>query len=171
MIDSYTKLHRLFLIAIFIITLFACSSNNNAPADIKQAAAAVKQMTSPRLLSKSMFSAMDDKITPSDYVEYFFSTLGTSEWPVAMEFSEEELKAAGFITLPRSVLLTANSPNPNEEGHQLVLSADNANSLLIVTGYVSAKENAVLRHAWKFTKVDPAPGVREILRSNKELGM
>ena len=158
-------------VGLSILMLGCGSSTANAPKDIVQAMKAVTDGLKPNQLSKSMFSAAHPNGKPSEYVSFYFSSLGAAEWPASsMEFSEDEMQMTGMSFLPQSVSLVANTPDSGK-GKQIVIGADDSKGIITLTGYVNPGQPAVLTKEVKLPKVKPAPGVTEMYRSNRQMGM
>ena len=154
-----------------LLLIAGCAGDADAPADLKQAAVAMKAMSAPRNLSRSVFSVAFPNGTPSQYVAYLFSDMGAAEWPVAMDEMEAEgMRAARIPILPKTVRVVARRPDP-AVGRQLVVSADDARGVVVVRGYERHDGEPLLEREWALPRVKPAPGVAEIHRSSAELGM
>ena len=153
-----------------VALLAGCGGGERAPADLRQAAAALKAMSAPRHLSRSAFSAAFPDGTPSQYVSYLFSDMGAAEWPVAMDETEAEgMRAARIPVLPPTVRVVALRPDPGA-GRQLVVSADDARGVVVVRGYETHDGEPLLEREWSLPRVKPAPGVAEMHRSAAEMG-
>lgn len=150
----------------------ACGGGGSEPADLKQAAVAMKAMSAPRHFGRSMYvAAFPGDTTPSRYVSYLFSEMGSAEWPMALDEGEREaMRAARIPTLPEGVRVVARQVDPTA-GRQLVISADDARGVVIARGYEAPGAEPVLEREWSLTAAKPAPGVAEIYRSNAGMGM
>lgn len=171
------QLHRLgptLLLAPLLalaLSLSGCGGGDSAPADLRQAAATIKAMSAPRNLSRSAFSAAFPDGTPSQYVSFLFSTMGSAEMPVAMDEQEAAaMRAVGMPPIPATVALVARERDPRA-GNQLVLGFDDGRGVVIARGYLAEGGEPVLEREWPLPKVAPAPGVEMLYRSNRELGM
>ena len=160
----------------FLITLAcflaACGGAASEPADLKQAAAAIKAMSAPRHLARSMYvAAFPGDTTPSRYVSYLFSQMGAAEWPMAVDEMEREAMAAARIpVLPDGVRVVPQRTDPTA-GRQLVIGFDDARGVVTARGYEAPGGEPVLEWEWSLKAVRPAPGVVEIYRSNAQMGM
>ena len=163
---------RLLAALAMTLMLAGCGSpGSDAPDDIRQAAAALKGTSSPRMLTRSAFYVAYPDGKPSDYVSYVFSTMGSAEMPYAFdEYEAEQMRSIGQTVWPSTVALVANERD-NTEDRQLVISADDARGVLIARGYVRGSPDPVLETEWELKKVTPAPGIREMWESNVQMGM
>ncbi len=148
----FLKINIVFIVCSFIA---ACTSdkNPNAPKDLKQASAVIKQMSSKRRLSRTHFVVINPK-TPTKFVGYMFSALGSADWPPYDTSSLDEIeqaKAIGDILIPSSVELVAFKMDP-KKSKQLVIIPDDKNWLIRVDGYVDVKKPPVLKLEWPFPR-------------------
>ena len=165
-----------------VVLLTGCAS---APQALEKGASALRRTMTPMNMKKSMFYVAYPNGKPSDYVSFMFSDVGASErmpQEGGLEFSEEEANAINHSVspmLPAGVILQPNAPRADEENYQLVLSADDAKGVVIVTGYLPTKKadgtaetnvSPVLTKEIELAKVQPDPMVRLFYQSQIEMG-
>lgn len=152
--------------------LWGCA--NNTPPELEQAVNAVRYLSAPKQLSRSAFAAAfaDGKGTPSQYVSFLFSTMGTAEWPRALDANEAQaMRSAGIPMIPENVLLAPLKPDREAKRKwQLVVRFDNTRGVIIVDGYTNPTQKPLFTQEWPLPKVTPAPGVQEIFESQVETG-
>jgi len=146
-----TGITFMMLVMLFIT---ACGEVGKSDAELEQAASAIKTMIRPNNLARSSFSVTQNEGKPSEYISFFFSTLGSAEWPVAMDpMEEEQFKSIRQPTIPHTVHVIAHEPDPAKAGtKQLVLRADDARGVLIVDGYVDPLGTAIFSREWVFKR-------------------
>ena len=135
-----------FTTALLIICYIISSSCSGKKLDpqLKQGVASFKYMTSQKFLSKSAFKTSYPEQKPSEYVKYIFSTLGSAEWPIAFDPSEEEaLRSARIPVFPRDLTVVPDKPDP-KINKQLVIRSDDTNGKIIIEAYEKAGEPSVL---------------------------
>lgn len=136
--------------------LVGCSEDPNAKAPIalKKATAFMKQLSSKRRLSRSSFIAVSPK-TPSRFVSYIFSTLGTADWPPHEDSADpmevEQAKSIGEMLVPANVHFSPFKLNTKYK-QQLVIMADDEKWLIKVEGYTDPSLPPVLKASWPFPK-------------------
>jgi hypothetical protein len=124
---------------------------------LQKAESVVRKVSSKRQLKRSSFSALAGEKTPSQFVQWMFSPMGSAEWYMVDtpgEFSSEELKMikkTGVPLLPPDVTIVPNKPNL-EHGKQVVVKTDNVKNLIIVESYIDPKESPVRTLEWEFPK-------------------
>jgi len=163
------------------ILLAACSQPaahkiDLAPPELKQAARVVEFMLRPRNLSRSAFSVLFPESKPSEFVSFMFSDLGVAEWPDSEVMAEhdpmirDQAKAIGAPLMPKGVAFIPRELAP-ESGKQIVIKADDARGVVIVVGYAAPNLPPMLVSEFKVPKVTPGPGIREMVESNRDLGL
>lgn len=161
------------LIWVLVIPLAGCSGSE-APPELNQAVKVVGKMLTPRNLSRSAFYAAYPDGKPSDFVNYMFSPMGTVEWPPAADNREgltvQDLRAAGITPMPKDVRLVPHTADPRYR-KQVVVSADNVRGMVIAKGYIESDKEPVLVKEWPLRRVTLMPGVAEMYRSNRDMGM
>ena len=117
--------------------------------DLKQGVAYIRYLSSDKFLSQSAFSHTVPDQTPSQFVSYLFSTMGSAEWVVTGDpFEAEQLKSIGVPVPPSNVIIT-NRLIPDAE-KQLVLKGDDQNKQIIVEAYLSGSEAPVFTEEISF---------------------
>jgi hypothetical protein len=150
-----------------------------APEDLRQGASVITSMAAPRHLRQSMFLGLFPDGTPSQFVSFLFSSLGSAEWPdsessAAMDpIFREQASAIGMPLCPDGVAFTDRSPKL-ELGRQIVVRFDDPRNLLIIEGYVDPAQPPVLTIEREFRVPTLRPHESELLRrlaeSNLQLG-
>jgi hypothetical protein len=161
-----------------VILLTACHANKPAlelaPNNLKQAARVVEHMLEPRQLSRSAFSVVFAEGTPSQFVSFMFSDIGTAEWPDSEAMAEqnpmlrEQAQAIGAPLIPKGVAIIARAPSP-KSGKQIVVKADDGRGVVIVEGYTDPTLGPVLVREYRVPKVKAAPGVKEIYEAKRDI--
>jgi len=161
-------------LTFFLAAVLTACSMQSTPPDIEQAAKSMKRMLAPSNLSRSAFYVAYPNGGPSKYITYLFSPMGTAEWPLSEDnlegLSGADLRAGGITPLPKGVAIVAHQPQAGK-GKQLVLSADDTRGVVVARGYLSGNEEPVLTEEWELKKVEPAPGVKAMYRSNLDMGI
>jgi hypothetical protein len=150
---------------------FSSPSGSDHPR-LDQACQAIRAMAASANLTQSAFPYVCPESQPSQWVSYFFSTLGTAEWPPTegLEFTAEEARVARIKTLPSDVAIVPLRPLPRS-GKQLVLSYDDARGVIIADAYESADRTPVFRREWPLPQVRASTFAIDAAESNLELGM
>ncbi len=157
-------------ITVLLFLLAACSETESPI--LQRAINASAGMLPADNLSRSAFYAAYPDGQASDYVHYYFSPMGTAEWPPQEgEFSAEELQSARILTLPANVKFTANQPAADVPGMQVVIKADDARGVVIFEGYQSPSEKPVLVVEKPLVKVEPSELARSTFLSNRDMGV
>ncbi|REJ85755.1 MAG: hypothetical protein DWQ36_08230 [Acidobacteria bacterium] len=125
--------------------LVACGvgTDERLPAELEQAMATARYLTSQRFLARSAFGSEEDA-TPSRLVSYLFSDLGIAEWPIATsELERDQLRATRTPALPRNVALVPRRP---DRSHllQVVIAADDAAGEVVLSAYQNAFSQPLL---------------------------
>lgn len=164
------------LLTILILLLPACSKDPNVK-DLEQAARAVEQMVSPFYADRSSFFVVLPNGTPRQFVSWFFSSMGTAEWPPVdqpSEFSSDEIDAmrsSGMVLLPAGVTFRHSRPDTAAQ-RQIVLKWDDAEGTVILEGYLDPTREPIVVKSFKLPKgVVPDDFARAVTQSNLELGM
>lgn len=160
---------------MLIFLLSACTSSESEPPDLKQAIKASSSLLAGKNLSRSSFYVAYPDGTPSDYVKYYFSPMGTAEWPPyegGGEFSDEEMKMARITPIPHGIRFFPHQVAQDEPGKQVVIKADDERSMVIFEGYLSpsAPQPAIVVEK-KLIKVEPSELAEMTFRSNQEMGV
>ncbi len=164
---------RLKFISLFLslLIIIACSGKSEPP-ELKKAAHIIKYMMASKNLSRSAFSVAFDNPTPSQFVSYIFSVMGSAEWPPSvMEMSPDEAKMSGIPLMPEGIAYVSREKDM-EKGKQIVVNYDDGRGVVIVKGFTDPKEEAVLLREWSLPKkIKPAPGAKDMYDSNLQMGM
>jgi len=162
------------VLLFIIICLLSCGRKTDP--ELSQAANVIQHWLKPHVLSQSAFSTAFDNPKPSDFVCYIFSDMAASEWPSHKNSPEMyeigSMKAARIPMSPENVVFVPLAVDPsNTTKKQLVLTFDDDRNLVIVEGYADPHQNPIFKREWNLQKVRPTPLVRQIFRSNVEMGM
>lgn len=123
--------------------------------DLRQALAVVQELSSAGGTSVTTFIATGDDPTASAYVDFFFTPLGSRDWPPVAGGIEDPgdlsgwSRAIGMPLLPSSVRLVAWDPDP-DAGRQLVVWADDGAGMLGASGFTAPDEAPVFEVRWPF---------------------
>ena len=165
---------RIFLAPslLFFALLAACDS---APPELEQAADGWGSMAKGRNLRRSVFPVAYPDQKPSEFVKFAFSPMGTAEWPPGEGWVDPaEAEAIGETVLPGDVAFFPNKPDP-KAGKQVVVTANDAERKIVLTGYLDPAEPPALVREIDFPKVTQSASEREfseaLLRNNAGLGM
>jgi hypothetical protein len=158
------------------IILFSCSKDPNVE-ELERAAKAVEQMVAPVQAQRCSFFVVLPNGTPKEFVSWFFSPLGTSDWPIvdeSTEFTDEErssMRLLGTPFRPKDVEFRHSNPDTAAQ-KQLVLKWDNEDGRVILEGYLDPSQPPVMTTSFKLPKnVVPDPIAKIAVQSNLELGM
>jgi hypothetical protein len=163
-----------FLMATII--LFSCSKDPNIE-ELERAAKAVEQLVAPVQAQRCSFFVVLPNGTPKEFVSWFFSPLGTSEWPVVDEstdFTDDErasMRLLGTPFRPKDVEYRHSYPDTAAQ-KQIVLKWDNEDGRVIMEGYLDPSQPPVMTKSFKLPKnVVSDPIAKIAVQSNLELGM
>ncbi len=119
--------------------------------ELERAVRVVKHLSSQRQLKRSSFLVYFPEGKPTDFVEWMFSGMGKAEWPPIEGGLEPDLeegaKSIGTPIAPKNVGLSPNTPN-KEAQMQVVVTADDSQGLIQVTGYLDPSQQPVLTREW-----------------------
>ena len=150
-------MRREFLGTCFAAMALAACGKTPAPAaapDLERAVGVVGYLASSRYVERSMYSATAEKGTPSEFVEFLFSSMGAAERPESAPMSEIQQGGRGGPPLwPDGVAFRALAPDPRA-GRQVVIVPDDARGVVIAEAFAKAGEKPVLRR--EFTLAKPA---------------
>lgn len=173
---------HIFAVLILSCVLAACtcerdhSNTRMAPQNLLSATDTVAHLLDPNNLERSGFAVIFPDGKPSDYVSYFFSQMGKSEWPVADEIqttgsiSPNPSVVPGVSFLPKDVALIPYHPDP-EKTLQVVLKADDLNNFIVIEAYQNAASAPVISKNIELPKVTPDPSIRLLVQDNLSMGM
>jgi hypothetical protein len=124
---------------VICFALAACSSAPDVPPELERAAAIIEDVLKPTSLEQSSYAVVLPNGTPKQFVSWYFSTLGTAEWPMSEDspFAQDE----PGVKIPRGV--TFHHSAPTGGGKQIVLKWDDARGVVILEGYTSPMEPPV----------------------------
>ncbi|GJL80268.1 MAG: hypothetical protein NPINA01_32570 [Nitrospinaceae bacterium] len=140
---------------VFLLLFGGCATEHP---ELEQAIKVVRHVSSEKQLKSSSFLILSGEKTPSNFLTWMFSAMGTAEWYVAdgpsIEFSPDELEHIKRITplVPENVAIVADHPDP-EKGKQVVVISDDNKNIIVVEGYLDPKEPHVLRKEWHFPEL------------------
>ena len=119
---------------IFLVVISCSDNSSNQDPALQKTIHFVKYLASNRFLKKSGFRALNKQHTPSMFVSYLFSTMGSAEWVSTGDpFEEEQMKSIGVPVPPRNVIINNNYVPGG--GTQVVLKGDDQNAQIIVEAY------------------------------------
>lgn len=164
---------RFFLIALAIA---ACSKNPVDP-DLQRAARSVEQVVAPFQAPRSSFFVLFPDGTPRQFVSWFFSPMGVSEWAPedsSNEYNPDEIDALhqmGLETRPAGVALRHTQPDLTVQ-RQVVVKWDDAEGTIILEGYLDPNLPPAYTKSFKLPKgVVPDQIARLSTGSSIEMGM
>ncbi len=139
-----------FLISFFCLLLFVSCSKKEKKVltDWDKAAQFVKYHSSSNYLvnkDKVFFSTSKEK-KASEWAEYFFSIYSTRNWIYANDEYAEYIREP---KIPVGIRLINSTYNEELKGSQLVISADDSKTQIIVEGFVNSNKK-VFTENWKF---------------------
>lgn len=159
---------------VVILAGFFWGCADSGPPELEQAVSAVRYLSAPKQLSRSAFAAAfaEEEGTPSQYVSYLFSQLGTAEWPRPFDKDEAQaMRSAGIPMLPENVFLAPLEPDLEVKNKlQLVVRFDDERGVIIVDGYTNPTRKPLFTQEWPLPRVTPAPGVQEQFEAQVETG-
>lgn len=157
-------------IATIWLLMVSCGG---APADaeLSQAAQAMAQLARSRHLERSCFYVVYPQGTPTDFVGYLFSDLGSADWPVAFEPLEaEQMQSAGITPLPGTVKISAQQREQPEQ-KELVLLADDAAGDIQLLGYLPNETEPNVEERIPLTPANPEDFTVQMCQSSLEMGV
>ena len=127
-------------------------------ADLRQAEKVVRHISSEQQLQESSFLMLGVDKTPSQFVNWMFSTFGTAGWHVSEdspEFSADEMKIIkqNSPVVPKGVDIFANHPKFTR-GKQVVVKADDSRRMLIAEAYLTPNKKPVFVSEWPFPELE-----------------
>ena len=127
-------------------------------ADLRQAEKVLRHVSSEQQIQQSSFPMIQIEKTPSNFVNWMFSPLGTAGWHVSenySEFSADEMKIIkqNSPVVPNNVDIFANRPRFTR-GKQVVVKADDYRRMLIAEAYVKPNRKPVFVSEWPFPELD-----------------
>lgn len=159
--------HRNAMFALLF--LMSCGEKKDEVAtELLQGVRVVEWMLAPINLSKSSFPAVLPDGTPKEYVSWFFSEMGSTEWPSPEDFPDG--MGMAIPTMPKDVLFK-HSDVRSDGGRQIVLKWDNQKWVVIVEAYDDPAQPPVVVREIKLEKVTADQFARLSAESNMRLGM
>jgi hypothetical protein len=168
---------KTLLIGLFtVFVLCSCSTDPNV-VELEKAAGAIEHLMAPLQARRCSFFVVLPNGTPREFVSWFFSPLGMSDWPIVegtTEFTEEEKGSMGLIGIPfRPKDVEYRHSNPDSAVQkQIVLKWDDAEGNVILEGYLDPAQPPAFTKSFKIPKnVEPDPIAKVAVQSNIEMGM
>ena len=145
---------RVFSFIFFLsvcLSIIDCSGNKEEKTVWGKAAKFVKAQSSKNYIENEdvVFLSLDQEHNPSAWVEYFFSVYSTRNW---ITENDEYAEYSRGPVLPSGIRLMKSERNDTLKTPQLVVKADDANSMIIVEGYNLPGEGIVYKDEWGFPK-------------------
>ena len=155
------------------LATIAIACTDSVPADLRQGAAFIRSLTSPRQLRQSTFMGLEHSGRPSELVSFLLSPLGAAEWPGPGP--DEEMPGLGFVPrVPAGLHFSHLSPD-TQFARQIVLRGDDARNMIIVEGYLDPMLPPALRVEYDLHLPSLEPHELEYLqllaRDNEGLGI
>ncbi len=145
-------------VGIFLmLSLFYMNFGDTEYPGLQKAENVVRYVSSKHQLKRSSFPALAGEKSPSQFVKWMFSAMGSAEWymvDASGEFSSDELKMikkTGVPLLPPDVTIVPDKPN-FERGKQVVVKSDNVKNMIVIESYLDPKEPPVRTREWEFPK-------------------
>ncbi len=132
----------------FLLIVISCSKEKKVITDWDKAAAFVKYHSSQKYLinKDQVFYSTSKTKNASGWVEYFFSIYSTRNWVYE---NDEYAQYIREPKIPNGIILSKNLHSENKTVRQLVISADDENSQIIVEGFENIN-NKVFQERWEF---------------------
>ena len=168
--------HIVLAAVLVLFTVFSGCSSTSIEPEFKQGFQMVRSMVAPTHLSRSMFSAAYPECKPSQYVSYYFSTLGSAERPPTAEMAEMEgltpadLQAAGHVVHPSGIAFVPQQPDPIK-GKQIVMKADDSRMMIILEAYETPTAQPVATEEIPLKVVTADAMARQSFESNRQMGI
>jgi hypothetical protein len=140
---------RQLVLLLFVAS--ACSSGNDVPQNLDNAAKIVELALKPAALEQSTYAVVLPNGTPKQFVSWYFSTLGVAEWPPSEDSPGEE-SALPVMKRPHGVRYYHTGPD-SSGGNQIVLKWDDGRNVVIVEGYLDPRKPPVLVRELPLPKV------------------
>jgi len=126
--------------------------------DLKKAVQVVRYISSPDQIEQYSFLDIEGEKSPSQFVRWMFSTLGTAEWFVqedSTEFSPDELSEAQrtAAVMPKNVSLFPNRAKPGRK-KQVVVKSDDQRGMIIVEAYLNPRKSPAFVREWPFPQYE-----------------
>ena len=126
--------------------------------NLRQAEKVVRHISSRQHLEESSFANIEGEESPSEFVNWMFSSLGSAEWHVSedsSEFSADETSAVQktMPLLPKNVAIVSTRPKFTR-GQQVVVKADDRRRVLIAEAYTKPNRKPVFVSEWPFPELE-----------------
>ena len=126
--------------------------------ELRQAEKVLRHVSSEQQIQESSFPMVQIEKTPSNFVNWMFSPLGTAGWHVSenySEFSSDEMKIIkqNAPVVPKNVDIFANHPKFTR-GKQVVVKADDSRNVLIAEAYLKPNRKPVFVSEWPFPELE-----------------
>lgn len=122
--------------------------------ELEGAVRVVRYLSSKRNIKQSSFLVYYPKGKATDFVNWMFSGAGKAEWPPIKGGLEPDLEegtqAIGIPLTPKEVRLVAITPDKKAK-KQVVVTADDAQGLIRVDGYLDPLQAPVFSKEWTLT--------------------
>lgn len=158
------------------LAIAACSREPVDP-DLQRAASSVEQVVAPFQAPRSSFFVLFPNGTPRQFVSWFFSPMGASEWAPedsSNEFNPDEIDALhqmGLETRPAGVALRHTQPDLKIQ-KQIVVKWDDVEGTVVLEGYLDPNLPPAYTRSFKLPKdVVPDQMARLSTESNLQMGM
>tara|TARA_B100000686_G_scaffold352262_1_gene453649 strand:- start:2989 stop:3504 length:516 start_codon:yes stop_codon:yes gene_type:complete len=147
------------LVPLAFFLLAACEGP--VPTDLDRAAKVVRYMSRADVLPTTTFSKKYPDGKASDFVDWFLSEEGRSQWPASLSNADSnpEIRKEAYELnapiVPRNMIFLAHKPD-RKQGRQLVVKPDDSRNLIIVEGYADPNALPDLKREWELSR--PANG-------------
>lgn len=143
---------------LLVVPLIYLDWGDSEYPDLKKAVRVLRFTTAKNQVSRSAFNFLEGEKTPSEFVDWMFSAMGTSEWYMtedSSEFTEEEMKMIKRVTpvLPSGVAVFPYAPR-TDSGRQVVIKPDDSRRMILVEAYLIPGDQPVFTDEWKFPELE-----------------
>tara|TARA_B100000686_G_scaffold299929_1_gene334082 strand:+ start:507 stop:1013 length:507 start_codon:yes stop_codon:yes gene_type:complete len=144
------------LVVIFPMFLNGCEGP--VPTDLDRAAKVVRYMSRKDVMQTTTFFRKHPNGKPSDFVEWFLSEEGRSQWPASLSNADsnpevrKEAYERNAPIVPRNMIFLAHNRD-RKQGRQLVVRAEDSRNLIIVEGYGDPNTLPDLHREWKLPQI------------------
>ena len=150
MLSKYLRItSSLLIIAVISIIIFQNCGKSEPPTIWEKTAKFVKSHSSEDYLKTvdPVFKMLEGEHKPSDWVEYFFSSLSTRNW---ISEDDELAKYVRGQKLPAGIVLLPYEKDDTLSKPQLIVKAEDARNVIIVEGYDVPANKVVFSDEWIF---------------------
>jgi len=139
---------------LIVLSLFYVDYEDSDYPELRKAVRVVRHTSARNELRRSSFMVIKGDKTPSQFVSWMFSPMGTAEWYMpedSMEFTAEEMKMVGRVAplVPKDVAIVPDQAGA-ELGKQVVVISDDARKMIVVEAYLNPNKPPVFIKEWKF---------------------